>query len=285
MAKKIIFLGIFLIYAFTSYAAELKSVVEDNKVSFKFTFQKGYSAFEQLLDETSNTLIFSFDTSEELVFERENYFDIPIKSAYLTTKDRKRFFVEFKDTPIEPIINKTGKEISIVFPIPVNSIQDNNTTLATRAAAPLPANTNAGEIGAGSYARMLLGLTFVLIIIMVLFWILKVFYKKQIYSDIPGSGRLLGKVDLELRKSLYFYEIGDIIYIIGVTDNSMNVIDKVLDDAEAAKIRAGFIKKHDFKGYMNFFKRKEQLDNELTSSNAMVEEKLNNMRKRNNKVD
>lgn len=287
MAKKILFLSIFLAYAFTSYAAELKSTVEDNKVSFKFTFQKGYSAFEQLADETSNTLIFSFDTSENLVFERENYFDIPIKSAYLTTKDRKRFFVEFKNTPIEPIINKTGKEISIVFPIPLNTAKDNNTTLAVRAATPVPAagNNNAGEIGAGSYARMLLGLTFVLIIIMVLFWILKVFYKKQVYSDIPGSGRLLGKVDLELRKSLYFYEIGDIIYIIGVTDNSMNVIDKVLDDAEAAKIRAGFIKKHDFKGYMNFFKRKELLDDDLSSSNAMVEEKLNNMRKRSNKVD
>ena len=110
-------------------------------------------------------------------------------------------------------------------------------------------------------------------------------FKSILYSDIPGSGRLLGKVDLELRKSLYFYEIGDIIYIIGVTDNSMNVIDKVLDDAEAAKIRAGFIKKHDFKGYMNFFKRKELLDDDLSSSNAMVEEKLNNMRKRSNKVD
>ena len=65
MAKKILFLSIFLVYAFTSYAAELKSTVEDNKVSFKFTFQKGYSAFEQLADETSNTLIFSFDTSEK----------------------------------------------------------------------------------------------------------------------------------------------------------------------------------------------------------------------------
>lgn len=281
MAKKIIFFCIFFIYALSSYAAELKSAVEDNRVSFKFTFQKGYSAFEQLSDETSNTLIFSFDTSENITFERENYFDIPIKSAYLTTKDRKRFFVEFKGTPIEPIVNKTGKEITIVFPLPLNK---DNTTMAARAALP-STNPNAGEIGAGSYARMLLGLTFVLIIIMILFWFLKAFYKKQIYSDIPGSGRLLGKVDLELRKSLYFYEIGDIIYIIGVTDNSMNVIDKVLDDAEAAKIRAGFIKKHDFKGYMNFFKRKEMLDDELTSSNAMVEDKLNKMRNRNNKVD
>ncbi len=280
MAKKILFLSIFLVYAFTSYAAELKSNVEDNKVSFKFTFQKGYSAFEQLLDETTNILVFSFDTSEELSFERENYFDIPIKSAYLTVKDRKRFFVEFKDKPIEPIVNKTGKEISIVFPIPAKT----ETTMAERAASPVP-TAKPTEIGAGSYARMLFGLTVVLIVIMVLFWLLKIFYKKQIYSDIPGSGRLLGKVDLELRKSLYFYEIGDIIYIIGVTENGMNVIDKVLDEAEASKIRAGFIKKHDFKGYMNFFKRKEMLDDELSSSNAMVEEKLNSMRKRKNKVD
>lgn len=283
MAKKLILVIFFLFSAAFTYAAELKSLVEKNTVSFTFTFQKGYSAFEQLTDDTTNTLIFTFDTSEDIKFERENYFDIPIKSAYLTTKDKKRFFIEFKDAVIEPIINKTGKKISIVFPIPV---KQDNTTMAERAAmaggAPVAKPV---EVGAGSYARMLLGLTFVLIIIMVLFWILKVFYKKQIYSDIPGSGRLLGKVDLELRKSLYFYEIGDIIYILGVTDNSINVVDKIMDEVEATKIRAGFIKKHDFKGYMNFFKKKEFLNDEISSSNAMVEEKLNSMRKRNNKQD
>ena len=45
---------------------------------------------------------------------------------------------------------------------------------------------------------------------------------------------------------LYIVDVQHIIYIIGVTENGMNVIDKVLDEAEASKIRAGFIKKHDF---------------------------------------
>ncbi len=279
MAKKLFLTILFTLLSTSLYAAELKSTIKDNKAEFVFTFQKGYSAFEQLADETKNTLVFTFDTTEKIVFDRENYYDIPIKSAYLDSKDKKRFFVEFKEQPIEPIINKTNKKISIVFPIPVKTntnVLDNNQQVASPKIEP---------VGAGSYGRMLFGLTIVLIIIMVLFYFLKVFFKRQIYSDIPGSGRLLGKVDLELRKSLYFYEIGDIIYIIGVTDSGMNVIDKIVDEVEAVKIRAGFIKKHDFKGYMTFFKRKEHLDEELSSSNAIVEDKLNSIRNRKGNVE
>lgn len=273
MAKKLLFIILFTVFAFQSYSAELKANVDEKRAEYIFTFQKGYSAFEQLLDETSNTLIFTFDTSENITFERQNYFDMPIKSAFLTSKDKKRFFIEFKNTPIEPIVNKTNRQISIVFPLP-EKLPELNT-----AAAPVPA-ANPSMPTTSSYVKMISGLVFVLILIFLLFFVLKIFFKKQLFSDIPGSGRLLGKVDLDLRKSLYFYEIGDIIYIIGITDNGMNVIDKISDEAEAAKIRAGFIKKHDFKGYMSFFKRKAHLDEDLTSSNAIVEEKLNSIRNR-----
>lgn len=274
MAKKLLFIILFTVFAFQSYSAELKANIDEKRVEYIFTFQKGYSAFEQLLDETSNTLIFTFDTSENITFERQNYFDMPIKSAYLTSKDKKRFFIEFKNTPIEPIVNKTNRQISIVFPLP-----EKMPALNTVAATPVPA-ANPSMPTTSSYVKMISGLVFVLILIFLLFFVLKIFFKKQLFSDIPGSGRLLGKVDLDLRKSLYFYEIGDIIYIIGITDNGMNVIDKISDEAEAAKIRAGFIKKHDFKGYMSFFKRKAHLDDDLTSSNAIVEEKLNSIRNR-----
>lgn len=274
MAKKLLFIILFTVFAFQSYSAELKANVDEKRAEYIFTFQKGYSAFEQLLDETSNTLIFTFDTSENITFERQNYFDMPIKSAFLTSKDKKRFFIEFKNTPIEPIVNKTNRQISIVFPLPEKLPE-----LNTAAAAPVPA-ANPSMPTTSSYVKMISGLVFVLILIFLLFFVLKIFFKKQLFSDIPGSGRLLGKVDLDLRKSLYFYEIGDIIYIIGITDNGMNVIDKISDEAEAAKIRAGFIKKHDFKGYMSFFKRKAHLDEDLTSSNAIVEEKLNSIRNR-----
>ncbi len=273
MVKKFLFIILFTIFAFEGYCAELKANVDEKRAEYIFTFQKGYSAFEQLLDETSNTLIFTFDTSENIVFERQNYFDMPIKSAYLSSKDKKRFFIEFKGSPIEPIVNKTNRQISIVFPLPEKMPEINTVPAAVPAANPSMPTTS-------SYVKMISGLIFVLIMIFLLFFVLKVFFKKQLFSDIPGSGRLLGKVDLDLRKSLYFYEIGDIIYIIGITENGMNVIDKINDEVEAAKIRAGFIKKHDFKGYMSFFKRKAHLDDELTSSNAIVEEKLNSIRNR-----
>ena len=218
MAKKFLLLIFFTLFAFQGFGAELKTNVEDNKAEFVFSFQKGYSAFDQLLDETSNTLIFTFDTSENIEFARQNYFDMPIKSVYLTTKDKKRFYVEFKNNPIEPIINKTNKQISIVFPFPAKTVEQSG--------MPIPAgstNTNASMPSTSSYVKMISGLIFVLIMIFLLFFVLKIFFKKQLFSDIPGSGRLLGKVDLELRKSLYFYEIGDIIYILGVTDNGMNM--------------------------------------------------------------
>lgn len=274
MAKKFLFIIIFTVFAVHGYSAELKANVDDKKAEYVFTFQKGYSAFEQLLDETSNILIFTFDTSEDISFERQNYFDMPIKSAYLSSKDKKRFFIEFKTAPIEPIVNKTNRQISIVFPLPEKKSE------ISPAAAAVPAANNASMPSSSSYIKMISGLIFVLILIFLLFFVLKIFFKKQLFSDIPGSGRLLGKVDLDIRKSLYFYEIGDIIYIIGITDNGMNVIDKISDEVESAKIRSGFIKKHDFKGYMSFFKRKAHLDDDLTSSNAIVEEKLNSIKSR-----
>ena len=213
MAKKFLFILLFTVFAFQGYSAELKANVDEKRAEYVFIFQKGYSAFEQLLDETSNTLIFTFDTSENIAFERQNYFDMPIKSAYLTSKDKKRFFIEFKNTPIEPIVNKTNRQISIVFPLPEKTPE-----ISRAAAAAVPA-ANPSMPTTSSYIKMISGLIFVLILIFLLFFVLKIFFKKQLFSDIPGSGRLLGKVDLDLRKSLYFYEIGDIIYIIGIKNH------------------------------------------------------------------
>lgn len=52
---------------------------------------------------------------------------------------------------------------------------------------------------------MIWGLLIVLAVMLVLFWIVKSFFKKkQVFTDIPGMGRLLGKADLDIRKSLFF---------------------------------------------------------------------------------
>ena len=127
---------------------------------------------------------------------------------------------------------------------------------------------------------MLFGLGVVLFIILSVYWLVKSYYKKQVFTDIPGSGRLLGKVDIDIRKSLAFYELGETLYIIGITDSGMNLIDKITDEAEATKIRAGFTRKREFTGYMSFFKRKNELDDEISTSNALVEEKLKSLRKK-----
>lgn len=274
---RVLSLLFFIFSTLVCYSAEIKENISDDKIEFTFTFVKGYSAFERLVDENNNKIIFTFETSEKIQYPRQNYFDMPVKSVYLVSDGyKKQFIVEFKQSVLTPSVNKDNKKIVIEFAVPKSyekTIADNNTLTNTA--------VNQGNItNVGTYARMMFGLLVVLIIISVLFWVLKIFFKKQIFTDIPGSGRLLGKVDLELRKSLYFYEIGDVIYIIGVSEAGMNLIDKISDEAEITKIRSGFLTKYEFKGYMSFFKNKKELDDKLSTSNAIVEEKLKAIRRK-----
>ena len=276
--KSLFFLLVFLLLSVPAFAGKFESKFNKDRVEYTFSFTKGYSNFNK--HSADNKYIYTFETTEKIEEKSEVYIDSPIKKASITVDGYKKIFiVEFKELPIEPIIKNLNKEISIVFPIPVSESSSSEMNTSNREVKPA-----AAEPGVGSYIRMLFGLTVVLIIIFSLFWVLKNFFKKQVFSDIPGSGRLLGKVDLELRKSLYFYEVGDIIYILGVTDGSINLVDKIIDDAEATKIRAGFIKKQEFKGYMTFFKNKNKnnpLDDDLANSNLLVEEKLKILRNKN----
>lgn len=274
---RVLSLLFFIFSTLVCYSAEIKENISDDKIEFTFTFVKGYSAFERLVDENNNKIIFTFETSEKIQYPKQNYFDMPVKSVYLVSDGyKKQFIVEFKQSVLTPSVNKDNKKIVIEFAVPKSyekTIADNNTLTNTA--------VNQGNItNVGTYARMMFGLLVVLIIISVLFWVLKIFFKKQIFTDIPGSGRLLGKVDLELRKSLYFYEIGDVIYIIGVSEAGMNLIDKISDESEITKIRSGFLTKYEFKGYMSFFKNKKELDDKLSTSNAIVEEKLKAIRRK-----
>lgn len=281
MAKiyKSLLIVLFIILSSTNvYAAKFESKITKDRVEFIFSFTKGYSNFSKL--SSGNMNIYTFETTENLEEKDETYIDSPIKKATLSTDgSKKTFIVEFKELQIEPIIKTVDKEISIVFPLPVSNEP------ATTLNADKQIRPNAQGPGITDYIRMLFSLLVVLVIIFSLFWVLKNFFKKQVFSDIPGSGRLLGKVDLELKKSLYFYEVGDIIYILGVTDGSINLLDKITDEAEATKIRAGFIKKTEFKGYMSFFKNRDKnsIDDDLANSNLIVEEKLKTLRNKNNR--
>lgn len=269
----------------TANAAELKDNITNNKAEFTFSFKKGYSAFDSLEDNNSKKIIFSFDTTEKLTFNKQNYFDMPIKSAELTNiSSRYRFIIEFKEALLTPTVLKGDKEVKISFNLPERQAGTGFAgTLAANDNRQTPTIPTTTGPTASSYVRMIFGLLIILVAIFTLFWVMKTFFKKQVSTDIPGSARLLGKVDLDLRKSLYFYEIGDTIYIIGITENAINLIDKISDEAEATKIRAGFLKKLDFGGYMSFFKRKEAVDTTISTTNALVEEKLQALKNRSKK--
>lgn len=214
-------------------------------------------------------------------FKRQDFFDLPIKSAYISGENsyRKKFIVTFEKEIIDPKVEAVGKTITISFPISqellATNADDDNLTAATPMKPPLA--------GSGTYFRMMFGLLVVLAVILLLYKLLKSYLNKQVFSDIPGSGRLLGKVDLDIRKSLYFYEISDTIYIIGVTDSNMTLIDKIGDESDMTKIKAGLAKKSEFAGYMSFFSKKNKmsgLDEDISANNVLVEEKIKSLRKK-----
>ena len=264
----------FLLLCFTAaFGAGISYDVKSDRVEFVLEFSRGYSNDDLLKSEDS--VVFSFETSESIDFPRQDFFDLPLRSAYFTSDSfRKKLIISFDGKPIEPIISKEAKKIILTFPFTPVSQPVGDT-------ADISSQTKSSAVpGAGAYFRMIFGLCIVLFIILVCYWLVKSYFKKKVFTDIPGSGRLLGKVDLDIRKSLFFYEIGDNIYIIGVTESGMNLLDKITDDSEAAKIRAGFTKKREFTGYMSFFKRKNELDEDISVSSTIIGEKLKSLRKK-----
>lgn len=271
-----VFLFLFLA-AQNLFAADITFEAKRDSIDFTMTFQNAPANIKMLKGDKD--VVFNFETSEQVNFTRQDFFDLPIRSAYVTGGDsfRKKFIVTFDGPAIEPKVTASGKTVLISFPISPDLLAtplegDNITTERRKPSVP----------GAGSYFRMMFGLFVVLVIILGLYWFLKKYLKKRVLSDIPGSGRLLGRVDLEIRKSLYFYEIGETIYIIGVTDSSMSLIDKISDDSDMTKIKSGLAKKSEFNGYMTFFGRKNKsgLNEDMSAGSALIEEKIQSLRKK-----
>ncbi|ADD67094.1 hypothetical protein Dacet_0294 [Denitrovibrio acetiphilus DSM 12809] len=233
--------------------------VDNSSLSIKISFSKGYSNVNTL--KLDKSYVISFETNEELSFE-QTFWDMPVKSAYVTSDGtRKRFIAEFDRDVIVPEVSSQEGLLKINFPFPKGTVEE-----------PL--------VGTKAYAKMIWGLLIILAVMLFSFWLLKSFFKKQVLTDIPGTGRLLGKADLDIRKSLYFYEIDETIYIIGVTDASMNLIDKISGEDEASRIKAGFSKKNDFSSYMHFFKKQPSIKDEVEISRTTINERLKSLRKR-----
>ncbi|WP_022850992.1 FliO/MopB family protein [Limisalsivibrio acetivorans] len=246
-----------------AHSAEVKSELGDKHLYISIQFEKGYSNVRSI--KLDNSYIISFDTAEDIEYS-EDFWDSPVDKAYIKSDGtRKKLIVDFERTLIEPDVLSNNGKLTVSFPLEGVQTADGEGNQ---------------EINAGSYLRIVTGLIFVVIMILVIFWMFKSFMKRKVFSDIPGSGRLLGKADLEIRKSLYFYELGNALYIMGVTDMGINLVDKITDEEEIEVIKAGFSRKTEFSSYFNFFKKGGELKADIDVSRNQIKEKLKSLRER-----
>lgn len=260
----IVFLMVLCAVPANVWAADVSLDVQDTYLEFSLRFTRGYSNTTTLKSEKA--VVISFETSEPIMLEKKEFFDLAVKDAYMVGENfRKKLVVNFTDAVIEPEIFTGERLMKVRFNLPEKT--------AAKAA-------DKQAVDSGAYGRMIYGLAFIIVLILVMFWIFKKVAKKHVFTEIPGTGRLLGKVDLDFRKTLYFFELAETVYIIGVTDSSMSVIDKISDEVEAAVIKAGFQRKKEFSGYFGFFNKKNDFDKDLEVSRSMIEEKLESLKRK-----
>lgn len=261
MAKKLLaFVSFFILFSsFSAFCAEISSELTDKTFKVFIKFDKGYSDVNVI--NLDKSYIVSFQTAENTVYSEE-FWDSSVSQAYVHSEgDRKKLIIDFIDQTTEPNIEASEKSVTVTFALPENR------------AAP-------AVVGTGTYIRMVSGLGFVIVLILVVYWFTRKLLARRVLSELPGTGRLLGKVDLEIRKSLYFYELGENVYIFGVTDMSVNLIEKITDVTEVNKIKSGFSRKGDFGSYLNFFNKGSDVKHDLDASRNIIREKLKSIKKR-----
>ena len=259
-----LFIFILLFVAQHPHAAEISHRLDATELVITISFTDTYSNVKA--QKTDSELILSFSTTEELHYDRQDFFDSPLKSAWLTAQgEEKRLNFSFTGSVVEPLISTQPKFIIISFPV-----SSPGTTVATAQDA-VP--------GLGTYIRMFSGLALIIVIILVCYAVMRYFFKHNINTDIPGIGRLLGRVDIEMKKTLLFYELGEIIYILAMTDTNIRLIDKITDPEDVNVIKAGFSRKKDFSSYFRFF-GKGKVKEEIEHTSGKIEEKLSSLRKK-----
>ena len=256
---RFILIAVLFLFSFSASAAHLTYEIDDAGLRIQVDFEQGYSNVNTL--KLDKSFVVSFETPEPIVFNQE-FWDMPVEKLFVTSDDtRKRLITDFAGELVVPEIVSQPKLLKITYAFP-----------KTQKADPV--------VGTQAYARMIWGLLIILAVMLGIFWVFKTYFKRQVFTDIPGTGRLLGKADIDLRKSLYFYEIDNKIYILGVTDTSMTLIEKVADEDEVTRIKSGFNKKTEFVNYMKFFKKNPGVKDEVEISRNSISERLKSLRKR-----
>lgn len=265
----------FALFSLCSYAGKITYTFNDTLV-FNFEFETSYSKF--VMNLRGNDYVVGFTSQEDMVLQPATFFQQAIESATMQ-RNGNDYTITFHFNKLpdkQPELFKQGGGVRLVFTLPAYTPRPFNIT--NQALQSQPSQTSI-------YFSMIFYLAIVLAILWALYWFLRKFVKRNVVTDIPGTGHLLGRVDLEYRKSLYFYEIGRKVYILGVTDNAVTLVDILESDEDLAVIKSGFARRTEFSSYMGFFNRKGEgeiggIDAEMDIAKTVISDKLNSIRNR-----
>ncbi len=229
-------------FALTSVVAHGGMVVRDfqDNLTFEINFEGSYS--EITTQSVDNLSIVSFRASEDIIFDNTSYLYQKVTRSYLERDgDAYRLITEFRhEPPVVPLLEKTDTGISVTY-VGVGLPEDE-----TLAAEDTP------SLGAFSVRAIVFLIVFISLALG-LVWILKKSFKRVAITEVRGVARVLGRLDIQLRKSLYFCEVGDKVYILGVTDDNISVVDTLEGEEEISRIKSGFSRREDFGSYLRFF--------------------------------
>lgn len=256
--NKAAFVCLFLVLLSTPiFSADLTYTLDDEKVDIHLNFLKPIG--KVLVKEDQNRIIAKFQTTDNVDISQE-FWGVPLAKVYGEHDGKTASLIfEFIDVAVMPDIQQSEKTLDLKFTF-IKSQQQ---------------SYSSGSV----YFRLVVGLLFTVICILVIYWFAKMFLKKNLSTEIPGVGRGLGKVDIMPGKSLFFYELGDIIYILGLSGDQISLIDKICDEDEINKIKAGFSRKTDFTSYLKYFS-KGDMDKEVDVTSTIIRDKVNSLKKK-----
>jgi flagellar biogenesis protein FliO len=256
--KKVVFF--LIITSCLAFAAtKMTYTTDDNSLIIKLNVSIHKDTLK--IKQTDKALEFDFVTDDVIDISQE-FWGIPVSRVYSKQNGKNvKLFFDFIDKSVKPDVN-FDKEI---FYIKINF--------------PKETKSNNQYKNSSVYYRLIVGLLLIIVFILIIVFFTKIFMKKKITSELPGVGRVLGKVDVMPGKSLVFFELTEYIYILGLSGDNIRLIDKITNEIEINKIKMGFESKGNFSSYLKFF-TKNDLDKELDVASTVVRDKVNKLKKK-----
>ncbi|MCX8085093.1 MAG: hypothetical protein N3C60_09260 [Calditerrivibrio sp.] len=255
MSKRVLF----FLLVFVTFAWASNVIVEESsgKSLLKINIGQEVTIVEKKLENNKLALVLKGEhniDASQLWSQNIN----KIVSSKQNGNTRVDILFDKKPQQYDIVQTQNGVEISLIFPV-------QNQEVTT---------------GGSTFLKMLVSIVFILIIILVFYWLIKLFMKKTYVSDIPGVGRSLGKIDIMPGKSIFFYEIKDTVYMFGLSGDQISLLDKITEAEVIDAIKAGFSKKQDFSSYLRFFGQ-NAIKEEIEVSSTIIKDKVESLKKRN----